>query len=118
MLLETCQLLCGVHEHAPYKRTHYNHPCAKWARQCKANYNWLEELGNALSSEYTARRGRIHACDVVLDWLANNEPELHEGPMTEWPQCMPDEYKHSNVITAYNNYYAAKLADFALRGIK
>lgn len=109
MLLETCQMLCSVYEKAPYKRTHYNHPCSKWTRKNISNFNWLEELGNALSQEYTARRGRTHACDTVLDWVANNSPKLPEGTRTDWPQVMPDEFKMPDTIEAYKSYYKAKL---------
>ena len=41
MVLETAQLLCSAHETAPYKRTHYNHPCAIWTRSSLSNYMWL-----------------------------------------------------------------------------
>jgi hypothetical protein len=125
MLLETCQLLCAAYESAPYKRTHYNHPCSKWARHNMSNFTWLEELGNALSAEYTKRRGKRHACDTVLDWIANNPPELPEGELTPWSMCMPDEFKlgyfdgdeFDIVIASYRKYYAFKLRSFRQRGI-
>jgi hypothetical protein len=142
MLLETCQLLCNAYDNAPYRRTHYNHPCSVWARQSKANFNWLEELGNALSAEYTRRTGKIHGCDKILDWIANNEPNVPERDLTCWPQVMPDEFKcdwhlcpdwdyikddessictcvpeFSNAVHAYRRYYAAKLRDFRKRGL-
>ena len=53
MVLETSQLLCGVHwvggSEAPYKLSHRNHPCAIWSRECIENYIWLCDLGMALS---------------------------------------------------------------------
>jgi hypothetical protein len=141
MLVETCQLLCSVYEVAPYKRTHYKHPCAIWTRTSKQNFDWLEGLGNALSLEYTKRTGKHHASDMVLDWIANNEPELPDNELTPWPQVMPDEYKkqavrgydlldngewrlrispafeRSAAIFAYRRYYASKLRSFRNRGI-
>jgi hypothetical protein len=40
MILETAQLLCGVHHmtesgygDVPYKLSHKNHPCSIWARE-------------------------------------------------------------------------------------
>lgn len=120
MLLETCQLLCNCCENAPYKRTHYNHPCSKWARETIQNFTWLEELGNVLSMEYTKRTGKIHACDKVLNWIANNTPNLPDKKLTAWPQCMPDKYRterHSYSVRAYRRYYAAKLKDFRKRGL-
>ena len=55
MVTETAQLLCSVYPKgvAPYKRTHYNHPCAVWARTSLENYLWLLEHGEALGLEYT-----------------------------------------------------------------
>ena len=44
MILETAQLLCGVHHateqetpNVPYKLSHKNHPCAIWSRQSLTN---------------------------------------------------------------------------------
>jgi hypothetical protein len=119
MLLESCQLLCSVYENgtAPYRRTHYNHPCSVWVRTSIQNFTWLEELANVLSIEYTNRRGRIHKCDDVLDWVANNTPELPDTQLTTHPLCMPDEHKTDTVVDSYRRYYAAKLRDFRNRGI-
>ncbi len=66
MTLETAQLLCSAHNKAPYKRTHYNHPCAVWTRASAANYMWLCSYGITLAKEYTHRFGRCHACEVVI----------------------------------------------------
>ena len=43
MLLESAQMLCSPFEpgSAPYRRSHYNHPCSKWARESSSNYQWL-----------------------------------------------------------------------------
>lgn len=129
MLLETCQLLCNTYGAAPYKRTHYNHPCSVWARASIQNFTWLEELGNALSAEFTRRTGKIHGCDKVLDWIANNTPNLPDTGLTVWPQCMPDEFKQygqtafeidvslEGTVRAYRRYYASKLKGLRKRKI-
>jgi hypothetical protein len=64
MILETAQLLCGVHhatsqitDQVPYKLSHKNHPCAIWARTSLSNYLYLCELGLELCKEYTYRYG-------------------------------------------------------------
>ena len=43
MTLETAQLLCSPFNQgdSPYRRTHYNHPCAIWTRESAGNYEWL-----------------------------------------------------------------------------
>ena len=64
MILETAQLLCGVHHMVggdydiPYKLSHKNHPCAIWVRQCIENYIWLCDLGLSL-------------CELNGVWLIN-----------------------------------------------
>ena len=68
MCLETAQLLCSVFPSglAPYKRTHYNHPCAKWARDSWCNYMWLISHGHALCNEYEYRYNKIHKCQEII----------------------------------------------------
>ena len=70
MILETAQLLCSpyVPGVAPYRRTHYNHPCAKWTRESQSNYFWLGIHGLALADEYTYRYGKIHKSVDVIKW--------------------------------------------------
>lgn len=118
MVLETAQLLCSPFEPgvAPYKRTHYNHPCAKWVRESSSNYLWLCAHGFALCYEYNVRFGKIHKSGQVIEWCSKNWKELLDLPnigSTEWPQCMPDQYKQSNTIYAYRQYYINEKASFA-----
>lgn len=142
MLLETAQLLCSVFPEgeAPYKRTHYNHPCAVWARESIRNYKWLRQLGKALAYEFFLRTRKIHKSQVVIYDVSCavvfNNRYVPDGPLTPWPQVMPDEYKEGffstfslqnrglldlykkeKIIKAYRRYYAAKLRDFRKRGI-
>ena len=116
MTLETAQLLCSPYEpgKAPYKRTHYNHPCAKWARESIGNYEWLVEFGYFIAQEYTHRYNKIHKCLDVIDWCDNNSHTLNLPDMglTPWAQAMPDEYKDPCAIQAYRNYYLGDKIDF------
>tara|TARA_R110002050_G_scaffold16903_1_gene50814 strand:- start:78 stop:554 length:477 start_codon:yes stop_codon:yes gene_type:complete len=116
MTLETAQLLCSPFEQgdAPYKRTHYNHPCAKWARESVGNYEWLLELGYRLAEEYTHRYGKMHKCLDVIDWCDNNSHTLNlpDLGLTPWAQAMPDEYKSQCAIQAYRNYYCGDKLEF------
>lgn len=111
MTLETAQILCAVHEPgvAPYKRTHYNHPCTVWARESTANYLWLCDLGLAIANEYTERYGKRHKSQDVIEWCEERIPEsIPYGPLTAFPQAMPDEFKDDCPITAYKKYYEHK----------
>ena len=115
MILETCQLLCGVYHttspgvEVPYKLTHKNHPCALWARTSLQHYDWLMHLGFELCREYTHRYGKVHASNAVLLHLRGlpspNIPSLGFAPP---PQAMPEVYyrhPNSSSIEAYRLYY-------------
>jgi len=91
MVLETCQLLCtsinlsgGV---SPYKSTHKNHPCAVWARESKANYQWLLDHFFHLLNEYRARYGRTHKCEQYYDLLWDGIKHIPDAPATDHPNC-------------------------------
>jgi len=118
MILETAQILCTVHHrygnNVPglYKPTHENHPSVRWAGDSREHYRWLARLGMALTAEYTYRYKKIHACSDLLFALATHfPPTLVKTGWVDPPQCMPDEYKNSDTVSAYRRYYAgAKVA--------
>lgn len=116
MILETAQLLSAAHptERAPYKHTHLNHPCAKWARASLANYVWLVRHGLALSAEYTARYGKIHKTQAVLEWLAVNSPDIPDVGLTPFAVAIKDPaYWRDDPIEAYRAYYIGEKKKFA-----
>jgi len=134
MILETAQLLSTAHrvldgklyidktannrsikrwklsspmmERELYKATHINHPSAVWVRESKDNYIWTYELYKNLCKEYTYRYGKIHATDTkltkLLSVLPTNIPDIGLTPIK---QAMPDEYKNSDGVQAYRDYY-------------
>jgi hypothetical protein len=118
MVVETSQLLCGVHwvlgDEAPYKLSHKNHPCAIWARESLSNYVYLCELGLELCNEYTYRYGKRHkSLDVIL-WCIINRPNIPDKGFTEPAKAMPDEYKVDDVVQSYRNYYMGAKSGFAV----
>lgn len=117
MILETAQLLCGVHwvigSEAPYKLSHKNHPCAIWVRESLSNYLYLCDLGLELCKEYTYRYGKRHKSQEVIEWCVTNLPNICDKDFTTPPKAMPDEYKVSDVIESYRNYYRGAKKDFA-----
>lgn len=117
MCLETAQLLCSLFPpgFAPYKRTHYNHPCGKWTRESYANYQWLITHGLALCDEYNYRYGKKHKCRDIILWCKQNvTPSMFDQhSLTALPKCMPEEYKVSSVVESYRNYYKGAKKDFA-----
>ena len=86
MPLESTQMLSTVH----------------WRYE---NYIWLWKLGIALCKEYTYRYEKVHACERVLAILRSPPILLKERGVTKHPQAMPDEYKCSDPIQAYHDYY-------------
>ena len=105
MILETAQLLCGVHHviesklDIPYKLSHKNHPCSIWARECIENYTWLCNLGLELAKEYTFRYEKLHKSQAVIEWCIKNKPKLpKKGNITKFALAMPDEYKFGGDI--------------------
>ena len=90
MILETSQILCGVHHMSllepyrlptstldiPYKLSHKNHPCSIWSRESLTNYLYLCELGLELCVEYTYRYGKRHKSQDVIEWCITNQPNI------------------------------------------
>jgi len=123
MILETAQLLSGAHhvldpegDHSDlYKKTHINHPSAKWVRENSANYDWTYQLFLELLIEYTYRYGKIHKTSRLVNGLYKSPPLISKThTMTEFPQAMPDQYKvPGDAVQAYKNYYKGDKAKFA-----
>jgi len=120
MILETAQLLCGVHHmtnqitEAPYKLSHRNHPCSIWARESLSNYLYLCELGLELCKEYTYRYGKRHKSQDVIEWCLINKPNIADKEFTEPARAMPDEYKSNCVVESYRNYYMGEKSKIAV----
>lgn len=73
---EAVQLLCTTfHKQgikAPYLPTHHNHPNRLWVEKSYDNCQWLIEHAHVIFDEYTARYGRIHKSQAVLEWCEDN----------------------------------------------
>ena len=118
MVLESAQMLCSVFPNgeAPYRRTHYNHPCSKWVRQSKQNYEWLVKHGMALCKEYTKRYERVHKSQEVIKWCKNNYHtiDFHSQSLTPFVKEMPEKYRGENTVEAYRDYYRGDKKDIAI----
>jgi hypothetical protein len=118
MILESAQLLCGVHHMtggtAPYGLSHKNHPCSIWARECIENYIWLCDLGLELCKEYTHRYGKRHKSQDIIEWCLIHKPNIKEiGNITSFALAMPDECKIGNAVESYREYYLKYKKDFS-----
>ena len=118
MVLETAQLLCspfslGV---APYKRTHFNHPCSKWTRETHQNYMWLVHHGKALGFEFELRFKKVHKSSAIILWAEQHEHLLNLpiSHRTSFAQAMPEVYKDpQDTVAAYRAYYMGDKKRFA-----
>lgn len=117
MILESGQMLCAAHpvEIAPWKRTHYNHPCTIWARSSKENYKWLAAHGLSLCEQYTKRYNKRHKSEDVLLWCAENIPKnLPDIPMTPFAIAIKDKQYHTgDPVSSYRAYYIGEKSRFA-----
>ena len=117
MILESGQMLCAAHEpnEAPWKRTHYNHPCTVWARAATENYKWLAVHGLTLADEYTKRYGKVHAAEEVLVWCAENIPaNVPVGNLTPFAIAIKDSKYHlGDPVSSYRAYYKGEKIRFA-----
>lgn len=118
MVLETAQLLCSPFDsgNAPYKRTHYNHPCSVWTRASMGNYLWLCEHGLALCDEYSHRFGKTHKSLDVIHWCVENAltaPIPYSVDVSPFAQAMPPEYRQPSAVEAYRAYYRGAKREIA-----
>jgi hypothetical protein len=84
-----------------------------WAGANRSNFNWLIKHGIALCEEYTARYGKRHKCQDVIEWASTQAQLIPVGQLTEFAQAMPDVYKDSCAVTAYRAYYLGDKARIA-----
>jgi len=98
-----------------WQLTHINHPCSIWTRESISNYNWHLRLMRALLDQYTRRYNKKHAAEKIYKWLNKNEPpNILNGPITEYPICMPDDCKVSlDPVVCYRKYYKDHKSHFA-----
>lgn len=104
-VLESAQILstvCG----GPYKPTHQKHPCVLWAGLNRINFGWLKRHGLALCAEYTRRYGKVHKCQDVI--ASAKVPRHLPIGISEFVQCMPEQFRDQDPVVAYRKYYHSK----------
>ena len=116
MVLETAQMLSTAaraqgHD-VGYKSAYPKHPMTLWVNQSADNFRWAWLHGMSLAKEYTNRYDKIHKSQEILEQLENYATG-DEAHITEPPQCMPDQYKTDDYVTAYRNYYVGDKKRFA-----
>ena len=124
MILETGQMLstayqrhCGIDEQL-YKPTYPHHPMTIWVGDSLGNYMWSIDLLGHLLNQYRHRyHNKIHKTGRILNNIICLNEKIKDKfdvkIFTPPPQCMPDEYKHEDYITAYKQYYVGEKKRFA-----
>jgi hypothetical protein len=97
-----------------YMASHMKHPSGMWCRETSRNYMWLYNLWRDLMKEYTFRYGKHHVAERLIPFLDNLPKNIKFGELTPMPQCMPEQYKVSDSIQAYKNYYIGDKQRFAV----
>ena len=109
MTLESAQQLCSAFQSgdAPYKRTHWNHPCSVWTRQSYANFDWHIAHALELAGEYTRRYGKTHKSYEVIQWCQRNKTILNlpQIGLTPFALAMPAQYRGACPVESYREFY-------------
>jgi len=50
---------------------------------------------------------------MLMDGLYDYPVNISKGKLTPFPQAMPDQYKDSNAVIAYRQYYIGEKTRFA-----
>ena len=112
MPTEMVQMLCTAHwthgNDAPWMPAYHHHPCTIWVAQTVENYRIAWNLGYQLFKEFRYRRDKMHGSEPIFFAVRCAPPALTARGYTKFPQAMPDQYKHHDVITAYRDYYVGE----------
>ena len=124
ILLEAVQMLCSakrilepedeINERI-YKLAHKNHPVTIWCRKSRANFVWVLDLIEELHNEWRYRYGhsetKNHKSYLVSLLLRENIPshdKFEEKELTPFALAMPEQYKMSDPVESYRNYYMSE----------
>ena len=122
MLLESCQMLStAIQANAEkkfddlYKPAYPKHPMTIWVGFNRDCFRWALENAVYINHQYEQRFNKEHKSFRVIETIYDNNyiDDIPDGFFKEPPQCMPDEYKDKDYITAYRKYYQGAKAYFA-----
>lgn len=121
MITESGQLLStALHSHAKrrgrvltsetlYRSTHRYHLCAVWTTECRANFQWVQELMIGLIEEYDHRwPGNVNKFiraramqEELMEWAWL----LPLGPRTPFVKCVAKDLRNLDAVSAYRQCY-------------
>lgn len=79
-----------------------HHPCTKWARSSRSNYEWLKTHALALCEEYTYRYDRVHESEQVI---RDADFDIPDHGLTPFVLAMPEMCKSDDPVESYRKYY-------------
>ena len=103
-----------------YRATHKAHPVTVEVVRCEHYRGWVYRWAHALGAEYRRRYGRTHKSAAVAtaaaSLLAVDGLSLDAYP-APWdvPQCMPEEHRGDDPVSAYRVYLRAKYTEWGDR---
>jgi hypothetical protein len=115
--LETAPPSISRPDEPGFRPCHIHHPCAVWVRESYDNYVFLAQLAIALAEEFKYRYPKkgAHACEAHAHWLLQNLPQfMFDVGLTPFVQAMDIQYKRTDPVEGYRNYYRTSKKD---RGI-
>lgn len=119
MCLESAQMLCvavsEVQAYSPYKLTHRNHPCTKWAGASKQNAEWLLTHLSAILDEYERRYGKIHKIrrDGLESFFQSHIGKLPDVGLTAFAIAVAEDCKLPGPVESYRKFYEVHKSSFA-----
>jgi len=94
------------------KASYINHPCTKWVRKNRNNFNYTCKLGLALYNEYQYRYNKpdkMQRVKQIFEYGLKHNPfpilNSCNKNITPFALAMPDKYKTNDVVESYRNYY-------------
>lgn len=97
----------------PLKGGYHHHPCTRWVGDTLRNFQWASNHAIGLCNEYTKRYGKKHSCEDGIKHLCKMDTRIPSGDLTPFALAMPDEYKCSDPVQSYRNYYKGDKKSFA-----
>lgn len=96
----------------PYRSTHVNHPCVKWASKYIGNIRWINQRTKSLCHEYTYRYGKKHKGEDVLNQIESIIPYQLWITPNKYPLAIPANLSEGKTevglrtaIKLYRQYY-------------
>ncbi|TXT66044.1 MAG: hypothetical protein BAJALOKI3v1_50043 [Promethearchaeota archaeon] len=83
-----------------------NHGSCVWARTCRENFQYTLNYFELLCQEYNYRYGKENFTYRYLDWVYQYINRFDpQGRLTKFYLAMPDQYKLSDTVLSYRQYY-------------